>query len=857
MTKEELKSNIENNLKGFIHTNSLTEQAINLFKILGYHTDRRIELANHDKADFREDYINNSPNNFNETTAKINDWDYIDMMFQITTEDLSNQITIFQDNEVKNQIIESYLFFILELNGNEYSRTDLAKISREINKLFAMPVMLLIKYDNKLTLSVINRRLNKKDESKDVLEKVTLIKDINLEKPHRAHIDILSELSLTALNAHNFIELHREWQRVLDIKELNNKFYKELANWYFWAVDQVKFPDDARGDKDLNTYNSENVIRMLTRIIFIWFLKEKGLIPEKIFDKNEVNKLIKNFNTPGSKVYYRAILQNLFFATLNQEIENRKFVTEGSFNENKKEHMVKNLYRYKNEFLIDESEIKELFNIIPFLNGGLFECLDKIKENENEKARYQDGFTRNSQKQAEIPDELFFGAEKIIDLSKIYADNKRKNEKVKGLIDILNHYKFTIAESTPIEEEIALDPELLGRVFENLLASYNPETQTTARNQTGSFYTPREIVDYMVDESIKKYLKTELSKKSNMPIQDIEKELEKLFNYSEEKLDFDEEDTKRLINALDSCKILDPACGSGAFPMGILHKMVYLLSKLDPYNKEWIDIQRQKAIKETEIAFQIGDKDERDTRLREISDVFEHNSNDYGRKLYLIENCIYGVDIQPIAIQISKLRFFISLIVDQHLRKDQPNFGVIPLPNLETKFVSANTLVNLKNKDEQLTIFHSDSYDEIIKIENEIKEIRQKNFFANNSIKKNRLKKQERAKRTELKNKLIEFGYDERVSCHISAWDPYNHNALSNWFDPEWMFCYKEGFDIVIGNPPYIQLQKFKGQAIQKTYKEQNYQSYDSMGDIYGLFYERGLDLLKNKGHLCYITSNK
>ena len=97
---------------------------------------------------------------------------------------------------------------------------------------------------------------------------------------------------------------------------------------------------------------------------------------------------------------------------------------------------------------------------------------------------------------------LFFGSYHHIDLSEDYGDYKKKDEEIHGLIDILNSYKFTVAENTPIEEEVALDPELLGKVFESLLASYNPETKTTARKQTGSFYTPREIVNYMVDESI-------------------------------------------------------------------------------------------------------------------------------------------------------------------------------------------------------------------------------------------------------------------------------------------------------------------------------------------------------------------
>jgi len=228
-----------------------------------------------------------------------------------------------------------------------------------------------------------------------------------------------------------------------------------------------------------------------------------------------------------------------------------------------------------------------------------------------------------------------------------------------------NTRKFTVAENTPIEEEIALDPELLGKVFENLLASYNPETQTTARKQTGSFYTPREIVDYMVDESLMEFIKQNVKNESK----EYESQLRELFTYSEKPNPFNEFETKALIEAINNCKILDPACGSGAFPMGILHKLVHILQKLDPENLFWKELQRKKAIKDTEKAYKIGDKDEREKRLIEINDIFENNSGDYGRKLFLIENCIYGIDIQPIAVQISKLRFFISLIIDQKANK--------------------------------------------------------------------------------------------------------------------------------------------------------------------------------------------
>jgi len=160
--------------------------------------------------------------------------------------------------------------------------------------------------------------------------------------------------------------------------------------------------------------------------------------------------------------------------------------------------------------------------------------------------------------------------------------------------------------------------------------------------------------------------------------------------YTDEPLNLKVDEREKMIQAIDTIKILDPACGSGAFPMGVLHKLVYALEKLDPENKYWYELQYQKALRESEEVFKQGDKNQREERLKEINETFDEGVNypDYARKLYLIENCIYGVDIQPIAIQISKLRFFISLVLEQKIDRKKENFNIRPLPNLETKFVA-------------------------------------------------------------------------------------------------------------------------------------------------------------------------
>ncbi len=134
-----------------------------------------------------------------------------------------------------------------------------------------------------------------------------------------------------------------------------------------------------------------------------------------------------------------------------------------------------------------------------------------------------------------------------------------------------------------------------------------------------------------------------------------------------------------LIEAIDNLKVLDPACGSGAFPMGVLHKLVFILGKLDPHNEQWEkrQISRVNDTIKTAEKSEIPATPDRmlknfDQHIANINETFNRNEFDYGRKLYLIENCIYGVDIQPIAVQIAKMRFFISLIVDQRIDRQQP-----------------------------------------------------------------------------------------------------------------------------------------------------------------------------------------
>ncbi len=461
-------------------TGDFLEKSKNLLATLGYRSERT-----HERIDSVDEFIEDFPaENVNTKTEQEfrNNVESVQIVFQFTSDEVAReqQLTLLEAGSFDKGNIESFLFCAVELKDNTYSRTKYATFTREINKRMFTPTVILFRAGARLTVAFADRRPDKIDGDRDVLGQVTLIKDIRLNNPHRAHRDILSELSLQTCaewmvsnkKPKNFDGLLAAWLAKLDTEELNKQFYRKLFAWFEWAVKESTFPTDE--NRVIETGGACHPPHHTTALYLVY--QATGLVAEELFNKTQIQDLLKEDNFDTGDSYYRAVLQNLFFATLNTEIDKRRFSKE-TYDTNRDF----SCYRYKAQ-MRDPDKLLSLFAQTPFINGGLFDCLDTFKAT-GEKSYRIDCFSDNQYHKLSIPNRLFF-------------------DKNRGLLPLLEHYKFTVEENTPIEQEVALDPELLGKVFENLLAAYNPETGATARKQTGSYYTPRAIVDYMVEDSI-------------------------------------------------------------------------------------------------------------------------------------------------------------------------------------------------------------------------------------------------------------------------------------------------------------------------------------------------------------------
>ena len=489
--------------------------------------------------------------------------------------------------------------------------------------------------------------------------------------------------------------------------------------------------------------------KLLSQIVFLYFLQKKGWLGVergKEWGSGSKRFLRELFSERGEKNFFNDILEPLFYQAL----------------------------RYDRR--ADDDYYNEFACKIPFLNGGLFDPINNYSWVTTD---------------IYLPDDLFSN-ECTTDQGDIGN----------GILDIFDRYNFTVKEDEPLEREVAVDPEMLGKVFENLL-------EVRERKSKGTYYTPREIVHYMCQESLINYLNTEFG--SSIDREDFEKLIKHGESFSEhpnvrlgsksgilsdEGIENKEEvpkavkrDAVLIDQKLASIRICDPAVGSGAFVVGMMNEIIGARNALTPY-------------------FQ-------NAEVR----------TSYNFKRDAIQNCLYGVDIDSGAVEIAKLRLWLSLVVDEQDRK-----AIRPLPNLNYKIIQGNSLLGVK-KD----LFNAGLFEKLEE---------KKLFYFNeeNAVKKQQYEEQIDELISRITNENKEFDFTVYFS------EVFNNLSKRQG---------KKGFDIVIGNPPYVQLQSMKDDPVRKKYQEQKYKTYDSKGDVYCLFYEKGVEITCNKGVLCYISSNK
>ncbi|MFA1735887.1 Eco57I restriction-modification methylase domain-containing protein [Fusobacterium animalis] len=708
-------------------------------------------------------------------------------------------------------------------------REFVAKLLREWSKNGALVVF--YNEDSKnWRISFI--RLNYEFTAKGIEEKITPAKRLSYVVGEGEASKTVKDQFFTLVNMEESVSL-KQLEELFALEKVTNEFFKEYKNKYL-DIKETLIKDENFLSEALkhDIENPESFIegfskKLMGQIAFIYFLQKKGwlgieVVPESLTFE-EYNRIYERAldieKEVLNKVYFR---EKKELYTLNKEElskldnKNESELLVGAFHNTEyfkewgsgKKKFLRELFeKHKNEdknnektFFEDyleplfynnfsedrgEKQYSAEFNSrLPFLNGGLFEPYGDYNW---KKTKFN------------LDDSLF------------------SNDKDNGILDIFDRYNFTINENDNYETEVAVDPEMLGKVFENLL-------EVSDRKSKGAFYTPREIVRYMTNESIMNYLLTHLEEKG------ISKEdLEYLFNLGEFTKEYDEQIfeknylkdeeelkkgifgmprniiiySKEIDELLRKVKIADPACGSGAFPLGILNEIVRARNILTFY------INMIEVLKE---------KDEKNYWSR--LDKKQKSRTPYKLKLYAIQNSLYGVDIEPSAIDITKLRLWLSILVDS------TNNDVRPLPNLDFNFMIGNSLID---EFEGMKLFDESLLDDKVlekkvketekvkynklfqgfedKQQNILKEIftKQSLFFnENNSHKKKELKNDIES----LENNLIELTLNESGNHkkleEIEKGRKERRKPYFLW-KLEFAKVFKEngGFDIVIGNPPY------------------------------------------------------
>lgn len=529
-----------------------------------------------------------------------------------------------------------------------------------------------------------------------------------------------------------------------NIEKVTKEFFEKYRELFHWANEElnviVNRDPDINSDfdkKDISTVDFTK--KLLGQIVFLYFLQKKGWFGVKRGDewglgsKSFLRELFEKKNS-DYKNFFNEILEPLFYEALRLE---------------------------------RPGDYYSRFDCrIPFLNGGLFDPIDDY-----------DWWNTD----IFLPDKIFSNKHKT-----------KEGDIGNGILDVFDRYNFTVKEDEPLEKEVAVDPEMLGKVFENLL-------EVKDRKSKGTYYTPREIVHYMCQESLNNYLVTELKEKvSKEDIETLIKCGESVVEHDSrvvnkgretERYSFKLPDSVRkhaklIDEKLISIRVCDPAVGSGAFLVGMMNEIIRTRNALTPY---------------------IGENGERTS---------------YNFKRQAIQNCLYGVDIDPGAVEIAKLRLWLSLIVDEEEREI-----IQPLPNLDYKIVCGNSLLGYPYKPTWTK---------------EVELLKKRFLLATSPKTKQDLKNQiDSELKGFLENSEKSLGYRVDFDFEIFFSEVFHEN---------------KGFDVVIANPPYVEHKKLKG--ISNLLKGR-FKTYAGTADLYVYFYEAALNILREKGTLTFISSNK
>src|SRR3989344_390840 len=513
------------------------------------------------------------------------------------------------------------------------------------------------------------------------------------------------------------------------VEKVTEEFYEQFHK-LFWDLGDVLQKNETFLSQ-AKTYNlklDNFAKKLLGQIVFLYFVEKKGWLGVSNNmewghgDKNFLTNLYKQSESKG-KNFFNDYLEELFYSALNND---RRESVDPSFS--------------------------KYFNCrIPFLNGGLFEPEYNWKE------------------------------------SKICLDNKIFST----IFEVFDQYNFTVEEESPEDKDVAVDPEMLGKVFENLL-------EIEDRKYKGTYYTPREIVQYMCRESLINYLLVNLKvkEKNKLRISDGIRELvggtlyikdeelqsiendEELENIAGHIYIFTKNEAININNLLENIKVIDPACGSGAFLIGILRIVVDVRMFLD----KW---------------------------------YLKTGVTEYELKKETIQNCIYGVDIDSSAIDIAKLRLWLSLIVDYELSE------IKPLPNLDYKIVCGDSLLDIEKNLLNFKLF------------NELEDLKPKFFYETSGNKKKEYKKR-----------------IEKIISELT--DGHRIFDFEVFFSE--VFHKNNGFDVVIANPPYVTTKYGKiNDAQKKMYLKKFESAYDKI-DLYVLFFEKAIKIAKIQGLITFIS---